>query len=62
MNYREMLQKILAIKLISKVWDQLNQTDSRMIYEATIALNGDLNQPYEYLRDYVKGIDSEQLF
>jgi hypothetical protein len=40
-------------QLISKVWSQLNQTDSRMIYEATIALNGDLNKPYEYLRDYV---------
>lgn len=40
-------------QLISKVWEQLNQTNSRMIYEATIALNGNLNQPYEYLRDYV---------
>ncbi len=41
-------------QLISKVWSQLNQIDSRMIYEATIALDGDLNQPYEYLRDYVR--------
>lgn len=40
-------------QLISKVWAELNQTDSKMIYEATIALDGDLNQPYEYLRDYV---------
>ena len=40
-------------QLISKVWSQLNQTDSRMIYEATIAINGELNKPYEYLRDYV---------
>ena len=49
-------------QLISQVWPELNQTDSGMIYEGTIALDGDLNQPYEYLRDYVKGIDSEQLF
>ncbi len=40
-------------QLISKVWSQLNQTDSRMIYEATIAVDGELNKPYEYLRDYV---------
>ena len=40
-------------QLISQVWAELNQTDSRMIYEATIALDGDLNKPYEYLRDYV---------
>lgn len=40
-------------QLISKVWPELNKTDSRMIYEATIALDGELNKPYEYLRDYV---------
>ncbi|MDJ0572261.1 MAG: hypothetical protein QNJ53_24900, partial [Pleurocapsa sp. MO_192.B19] len=40
-------------QLISKVWSQLNQIDSRMIYEATIAVDGKLNKPYEYLRDYV---------
>ncbi|MEM8723816.1 MAG: NAD(P)-dependent oxidoreductase [Cyanobacteria bacterium P01_G01_bin.39] len=40
-------------QLISRVWDELDQTNSRMIDKATIALNGDLNQPYEYLRDYV---------
>ncbi|MDJ0593840.1 MAG: NAD(P)-dependent oxidoreductase [Pleurocapsa sp. MO_226.B13] len=40
-------------RLISTVWAELNRTDSRMIDEGTIALNGDLNQPYEYLRDYV---------
>ncbi len=40
-------------QLISKVWTELNQTNSRMIYEATITVDGDLNQPYEYLRDYV---------
>jgi hypothetical protein len=42
-------------QLISKVWAELNQPDSGMIYEAMIALDGDLNQPYEYLRDYVSG-------
>ena len=46
-------------QLISQVWAELNRTDSRMIYEATIALDGNLNKPYEYLRDYVRGIDSE---
>ncbi|MEO1429557.1 MAG: NAD(P)-dependent oxidoreductase [Cyanobacteria bacterium J06633_8] len=40
-------------QLISKVWSQLNQADSPMIYEGTIAFNGKLNKPYEYLRDYV---------
>ena len=40
-------------QLISKVWDELYQTDSPMIYQGTIALDGDLNKPYEYLRDYV---------
>ena len=40
-------------QLIAKVWSQLNQSDSRMIYEGTIALDGNLNKPYEYLRDYV---------
>ena len=40
-------------QLISKVWPELDQTNSRMIYEATIALDGELNKPYEYLRDYV---------
>ena len=40
-------------QLISKVWSELNQADNRMIYEATIALDGNLNKPYEYLRDYV---------
>ena len=40
-------------QLIS-IWSELNQADSRMIYEGTIALNGELNKPFEYLRDYVK--------
>ena len=40
-------------QLISQVWSQLNQTDSRMIYEGTITLEGKLNKPYEYLQDYV---------
>ncbi|MGB3650001.1 MAG: NAD(P)-dependent oxidoreductase [Rivularia sp. (in: cyanobacteria)] len=40
-------------QLIS-IWSELNQADSRMIYEGTIALDGKLNKPYEYLRDYVR--------
>ena len=40
-------------QLISKVWSQLNQADSQMIYEGTIAVDGELNKPYEYLKDYV---------
>ena len=40
-------------QLISTVWSELNQTDSQMIYEGTIAFDGDLNKPYEYLRYYV---------
>jgi alanine dehydrogenase len=40
-------------QLISKVWPELNQADSRMIYEGTIALDGELNKPFEYLKDYV---------
>ncbi|MGB7381294.1 MAG: NAD(P)-dependent oxidoreductase [Rivularia sp. (in: cyanobacteria)] len=40
-------------QLITQVWPQLNQADSRMIYEGTIALDGELNKPYEYLKDYV---------
>ncbi len=41
-------------QLISKVWSELNQIDSQMIYEATIAVDGELNQPYKYLTDYIK--------
>ncbi|MDY6898976.1 MAG: NAD(P)-dependent oxidoreductase [Cyanobacteriota bacterium] len=40
-------------QLITQVWSQLNQADSRMIYEGTIAFDGKLNKPYEYLKDYV---------
>ena len=40
-------------QLITQVWPQLNQADSRMIYEGTIAFDGELNKPYEYLKDYV---------
>ena len=40
-------------QLISTVWSELNQSDSRMIYEGTIAFNGELNKPYKYLQDYV---------
>ncbi len=40
-------------QLISTVWSELNQSNSRMIYEGTIAFDGQLNKPYEYLQDYV---------
>lgn len=40
-------------QLINYVWDELTQPDSQMVNEATIALNGALNQPYQYLQDYV---------
>jgi saccharopine dehydrogenase (NAD+, L-lysine forming) len=40
-------------QLISKVWEALTQTDSRMIHQATMTLEGDLNEPYQYLKDYV---------
>ena len=40
-------------QLIDRVWDELNKTDSQMIYHGTIALNGQLNEPYEYLHDFV---------
>nr|WP_198648434.1 hypothetical protein [Cyanothece sp. BG0011] len=40
-------------QLIERVWDELKKTDSQMIKEATIAINGQLNKPYEYLQDFV---------
>ncbi len=40
-------------QLISEVWPELNKADSKMIYQGTIAIDGDLNKPLEYLRDYV---------
>ena len=40
-------------QLISQVWPKLNQPNSRIIYEATIAVDGELNEPYKYLQDYV---------
>lgn len=39
--------------LISQVWPELNKYNSPIVYEATIASDGKLNQPYEYLRDYI---------
>ncbi|MGV2828944.1 NAD(P)-dependent oxidoreductase [Myxosarcina sp. GI1(2024)] len=47
-------------QLISIVWPELIQADSQTIYEATIALDGDLNKPYEYLRDYVSPQNSKK--
>ena len=41
-------------QLITQVWSVLNQTDSLMIYEGTIALDDELNKPLEHLRDYVR--------
>ncbi|WP_009545152.1 NAD(P)-dependent oxidoreductase [Crocosphaera subtropica] len=40
-------------QLIDRVWDELKKPNSQMIYDATIAINGKLNQPYEYLQDFV---------
>ncbi len=41
-------------QLIERVWDELKKTDSKMINEATITINGQLNKPYEYLQDFVQ--------
>ncbi|MDJ0600035.1 MAG: NAD(P)-dependent oxidoreductase [Crocosphaera sp.] len=40
-------------QLINQVWDELKKPDSQMIYNATIAMDGQLNKPYEYLQDFV---------
>ncbi|MGK7957916.1 MAG: NAD(P)-dependent oxidoreductase [Crocosphaera sp.] len=40
-------------QLINRVWDELKKSDSEMIYNATIAINGQLNEPYQYLQDFV---------
>ncbi|EAZ92243.1 NAD(P)-dependent oxidoreductase [Crocosphaera chwakensis] len=40
-------------QLIERVWDELKKPDSQMINEATIAISGQLNKPYEYLQDFV---------
>lgn len=40
-------------QLIKRVWDELKKIDSQMINDATIAINGQLNKPYEYLQDFV---------
>jgi hypothetical protein len=40
-------------QLINTVWDELFNDHSRMLDEATICKDGDLNAPFEYLRDYV---------
>ncbi|HNE45759.1 MAG TPA: NAD(P)-dependent oxidoreductase [Chitinophagales bacterium] len=42
-------------QLISTVWNELFQDNSRMLDEATICKNGNLNKHFEYLRDYVTG-------
>ncbi len=43
-------------QLIAQVWQELNQKYSQMLDRATIALDGHLNKPYEYLQDYVRSI------
>ncbi|MDJ0661487.1 MAG: NAD(P)-dependent oxidoreductase [Crocosphaera sp.] len=40
-------------QLIDRIWDELKKPDSDMIYNATIAINGQLNEPYQYLQDFV---------
>lgn len=39
--------------LLEHVWKELQSPSSKMIHEATICRDGDLNAPFEYLRDYV---------
>lgn len=39
--------------LMSRILPELKKPDSKIIYNATIALNGQLNAPYQYLQDYV---------
>ena len=41
--------------LINSVWTELLSDDSRMIDEATICRDGELNSHFQYLRDYVEG-------
>lgn len=41
--------------LIHSVWTELLSTHSRMIDEATICKDGELNSHFEYLKDYVVG-------
>ncbi|MGB5596373.1 MAG: alanine dehydrogenase, partial [Crocosphaera sp.] len=40
-------------QLIDRVWDELKNPESQMIYDATIAINGQLNKPYKYLQNFV---------
>jgi len=40
--------------LMSRILPELKKEDSKIIYNATIAANGQLNKPYEYLFDYMK--------
>jgi hypothetical protein len=41
--------------LIKYVFPQLFGEDDGIISRATITKNGELTEPYEYLRDYVEG-------
>jgi len=40
---------------INNVLSEFLKPESEMLHKATIALNGNLNEPYEYLRDYLNG-------
>jgi len=39
--------------MITSVWPELLKENSRMLYHATIAKSGTLNEPYIYLSDYI---------
>jgi len=40
---------------IDNVLPEFLKNESEMLHKATIAINGNLNTPYEYLRDYLNG-------
>lgn len=40
--------------LMSRILPELKKPDSKIIYRATIALNGKLNEPYVYLSEYAQ--------
>jgi len=40
---------------LNNVLPEFLKDESEMLYKANITVNGDLNKPYEYLRNYLKG-------
>lgn len=40
---------------INNVLPEFFKTESEMLHKATISINGNLNKPYEYLRNYLNG-------